>query len=185
MFISVVQSPRISFSKRLWKGRNSTKAFWWTCWRPNDNLFLPIFSVVYLSLPALPVLPCWQVIRYRTLTFTFLVWRCFHKMAQLRFSISKFVSSGTQCFVASSRHVRDLIHGHRFHQTSHIKFMKDVLYVYPWPTAVGHRAVNRVAWEVLCLVWGELYRRLDIWELISDVRTAHLWVKFQMPRCTV
>lgn len=33
--------------------------------------------------------------------------------------------------VASSRHVRDLMHGPRFHQTSHNKFMKDVLYVYP------------------------------------------------------
>jgi hypothetical protein len=156
MFISMVQSPRSNFSKRLWNGRNSTKAFWWICWRPNDNLVLSIFSAVYLSLPTLPVLSCWEVIRYRTLTFTFLVPRRFHKMAQLHFSISKFVPSGTQCFMASSRHVRDLMHGPHFHQTSHIKFMKDMFYVYPWPTAVGHRAVNRVAWEVLCW-YGENY----------------------------
>jgi uncharacterized cupin superfamily protein len=111
--------------------------------------------------------------------------RCFHKMTQRHFSISKFVPSGTQCFVASSRHVRDLMHDPHFQQTSHIKFMKDVLYVYLWTTTVGHRAVNRVVWELLCLMWGELHRRLDVCELISDARTEHFWVKFQMLRCTV
>lgn len=185
MFVSAVQSPRSSFRETLWKDRNSTKAFWWTCWRPNDNLVLPIFPLLYLSLSTFPVLSCWEVILYHTLTITFLVPRCFHNMAQRHFSISKFVPLGTQCFVASSGHVRDLMHGPCFHQPSHIKFMKDVLYVYPWPTAVGHRAVSRVAWEVSFLIWGGLYRRLDIRELTSDTRTEHMWVKIQMSLCTV
>ena len=183
MFISVVQSPHSSFRETLWKDRNSTKAFWWTSWRPNDNLVLPIFSVVYLRLPTLPVLTYWEVNRYHSLTITFLVPRCFHNMVHRHFSIHKFVPSGTQCFVGSSRHVRDLSHGPRFHQTSHIKFMKDVLYVYLWPTAVGHRKVNRVSWEVSFLIGGELYRRLDTCELISDARTEHMWLTFNFVLC--